>query len=603
MPTRQEIIEYITQAAQRRGIDPNIALRVFKGESSFNPSAQLITPREESYGLTQLNVKGGLGVEARRRGIEPSDPKQWKQHVDFSLDTVKKGGWRPWSAATKAGIGRWEGVNNTKTVDITDTPSLKTLSAPTISREKKGDPLIPLSQLAPTEATTMARTKHPSYDEAIKQAMAEGTENVQMDPGSFIPRATDIRGRPTAPDIRGSVQLAGAVPTGAVRPKVTKIPKTKENKAVQDAAEREAAGPQPPNREGPYDRTAPGTRGAEGTYEDYVKAEKARMAAEAKRANELRSVPDAGEQIGSPAYPRGVKTESFRPPGTPLGKATTAAGATALGVAGVPGSSGDPAVSAVEDYISGQRRDPAVDARQRQTGGPEDPTSAPATAPRARGANPMSPENPDVTRQILSQALPVMQEVMKDPQAGPAAQVVLKKAAEVTAKRQALQADMRNDPTFYQMQAARQQMQPGGGGGGDPIADRAMERAVMMDQARRASPAPQMQVQAAALPRRGRPQVPVEQGDTGPVKEQARVPSTEEQIVARNIPTPVPTGYPSVPPVSQSYPGPRTPAVMDPTVGANIPQPNAPPPPMDPVQQMLMQFYTQGGSTGGGVMP
>lgn len=107
---RTTVAEYIRQAALSRGIDPDTALRVFKQESGFNPHARNISDREESYGVAQLNVMGGLGAEARKLGIEPSDPAQWPKHVDFALDTVQRDGWRQWYGARDVGIGRWQGV-------------------------------------------------------------------------------------------------------------------------------------------------------------------------------------------------------------------------------------------------------------------------------------------------------------------------------------------------------------------------------------------------------------------------------------------------------------------------------------------------------------
>jgi hypothetical protein len=98
MPTRAEIEAYIRQAASARGLDPDFALRVAKGESGLNPSARLTTKREDSGGLFQLNTKNGLGVDALRRGINPHDPNQWQQQTDFALDQAKKS-WRPWTVA------------------------------------------------------------------------------------------------------------------------------------------------------------------------------------------------------------------------------------------------------------------------------------------------------------------------------------------------------------------------------------------------------------------------------------------------------------------------------------------------------------------------
>jgi Peptidase M15/Transglycosylase SLT domain len=108
--TPDEIRAAIRRIFVARGIDPDIAERVIKQESSFNPAARNINPKEESYGLAQLNVKGGEGAEARRRGIEPSDPSQWQRHLEYMADRVKKVGWKPWYGARDVGISQWQGV-------------------------------------------------------------------------------------------------------------------------------------------------------------------------------------------------------------------------------------------------------------------------------------------------------------------------------------------------------------------------------------------------------------------------------------------------------------------------------------------------------------
>lgn len=107
--SRGEVEAYIRQAAAKRGIDGNVAVRVAMGESSLNPAAHN-RKGEDSRGLWQLNRRGGLGTVAEQRGIS-LDPSNWRQQTDFALDEVKRGGWTPWRAATKAGYGRWSGIN------------------------------------------------------------------------------------------------------------------------------------------------------------------------------------------------------------------------------------------------------------------------------------------------------------------------------------------------------------------------------------------------------------------------------------------------------------------------------------------------------------
>src|SRR4051812_4608454 len=105
MATRAEIEAYIRQAAVARGLDPDFAVKVAKGESGLNPSARLNTAREDSKGIWQLNTKNGLGVEALRRGIDPGDPEQWRAQTDFALDQAKQS-WRPWTVARNLMAGR-----------------------------------------------------------------------------------------------------------------------------------------------------------------------------------------------------------------------------------------------------------------------------------------------------------------------------------------------------------------------------------------------------------------------------------------------------------------------------------------------------------------
>lgn len=113
-----DIAAYIKDAATARGIDPQIALRVAKSEGGFgNPVQQSYAirkdgSRETSYGPFQLLIGGGLGDQALKAGIDPRDPNQWKQGVDFALDQVRKGGWAPWYGAQKQGITGMMGVGD-----------------------------------------------------------------------------------------------------------------------------------------------------------------------------------------------------------------------------------------------------------------------------------------------------------------------------------------------------------------------------------------------------------------------------------------------------------------------------------------------------------
>lgn len=102
--TEAEQEAYIRKAAIARGIDPEVAVKVWTSEGRYGvgPSKQstVITrdgTREESYGPFQLFMKGGLGNKfMKQTGKDPRDPDTWRDQVDFALDEAAKGGWGPW---------------------------------------------------------------------------------------------------------------------------------------------------------------------------------------------------------------------------------------------------------------------------------------------------------------------------------------------------------------------------------------------------------------------------------------------------------------------------------------------------------------------------
>jgi hypothetical protein len=116
---------YIRAAAQRRGINPDIAVTVARHEGGLadpfrhgeGPAPRSQAPglgaTENSFGPFQLYVSGtgaGLGDRALAAGIDPR--KDWQHGVDFALDEVKRKGWGQWYGARAAGITGMEGVGS-----------------------------------------------------------------------------------------------------------------------------------------------------------------------------------------------------------------------------------------------------------------------------------------------------------------------------------------------------------------------------------------------------------------------------------------------------------------------------------------------------------
>lgn len=118
IPPNNDVAAYIQTAATQRGIDPQVALKVFTQESGLRPDA--VGDGRSSFGPTQLHYGGvaaggnsvpGLGDEfTKTTGLDARDPSTWKQQIDFSLDHVAKGGWGPWHAAKNIGIQPMQGI-------------------------------------------------------------------------------------------------------------------------------------------------------------------------------------------------------------------------------------------------------------------------------------------------------------------------------------------------------------------------------------------------------------------------------------------------------------------------------------------------------------
>lgn len=119
------IEQYIRNAALRRSIDPEIAIRVARSEGGLNDPVRRAEYnkggyREPSYGPYQLLIGGagtgfptGMGNDALAAGIDPRDPNQWQKGVDFALDQARNQGWGAWYGARDQGITGKMGINTT----------------------------------------------------------------------------------------------------------------------------------------------------------------------------------------------------------------------------------------------------------------------------------------------------------------------------------------------------------------------------------------------------------------------------------------------------------------------------------------------------------
>ena len=111
------VTELVRSEASKRGIDPEIAVRVAASEGLRS----YVGDQGSSFGPFQLhyggmapggNSVGGLGDEFTKqtKGLHASDPSTVPQQVQFALDYAAKHGWGPWHGAAKVGIGNFEGI-------------------------------------------------------------------------------------------------------------------------------------------------------------------------------------------------------------------------------------------------------------------------------------------------------------------------------------------------------------------------------------------------------------------------------------------------------------------------------------------------------------
>lgn len=134
-----ELEAMIQQSAAQRGIDPEVAVRVWRSEG--NTSYQSNLPRdgkgseggrEASYGPYQLYTGGGLGNEYEEKyGVDlrkDNTPDGIQRQIDFALNKAVEKGWEPWKGAAKAGIGPRDGLDQAQVYTPKDNTQMATTS-------------------------------------------------------------------------------------------------------------------------------------------------------------------------------------------------------------------------------------------------------------------------------------------------------------------------------------------------------------------------------------------------------------------------------------------------------------------------------------------
>jgi hypothetical protein len=178
LPSVQEMEAYIRQVAAANGVDPDTAVRVARSEGLapgvWQANGNLSYGRERSYGPFQLHVapaghRGGMGNDMlAQTGVDPSNPANWRQGVDFAIKRAAKGGWSPWYGAKKIGVTGMMGINGR--------PTGGAAPAPVAVRDDRGAPFNNgLGTAAPTPAAASGAPPQPSMWEVFDPAMSSGS--------------------------------------------------------------------------------------------------------------------------------------------------------------------------------------------------------------------------------------------------------------------------------------------------------------------------------------------------------------------------------------------------------------------------------------------
>ena len=110
----KDVDDYTRSVATKWGIDPDTASKILAQESSYG-QAKHPGDNGTSFGPFQLHFAAdgrAMGDDFRRdTGLDPRDPKTWKDQVDYAMKRAAMGGWAPWTTTmNKLGLNKWSGI-------------------------------------------------------------------------------------------------------------------------------------------------------------------------------------------------------------------------------------------------------------------------------------------------------------------------------------------------------------------------------------------------------------------------------------------------------------------------------------------------------------
>lgn len=126
--SNNELESIIRDEAALRGIDPDIAVRIYRAEGRGSYQSTVprsgrgsLNGREASFGPYQLYIGGGLGNEYQTRTgrdlTQDNTEDGIRNQIRFALDMAVSQSWQPWYGRGPAGVGRYEGLRGAKRVN------------------------------------------------------------------------------------------------------------------------------------------------------------------------------------------------------------------------------------------------------------------------------------------------------------------------------------------------------------------------------------------------------------------------------------------------------------------------------------------------------
>lgn len=121
--TQSAIERIIREEANSRGIEPDIAVKVYRAEglNSYQSKEKYNGKRERSYGPFQLFIDGGLGNDYQKATggdlTQENNIQDITRQIQWSLDYVAKTkSWSPWKGIKKIDMDKNEGLSGSKAI-------------------------------------------------------------------------------------------------------------------------------------------------------------------------------------------------------------------------------------------------------------------------------------------------------------------------------------------------------------------------------------------------------------------------------------------------------------------------------------------------------